>query len=123
MSEALKCKLRAKGAMATWNGNWLFAIPEFQAEVTNTSLKDLPVSLMQLDCVKSLIAQFECHLARRCEKLGFKFWSYQFEVSMKSEDKGRVHVHAYWHDHSMQSEARLNFGRIQILTKHVKIKQ
>ena len=96
--------------MATWNGNWLFGNEEFQTAVAGSAVSDLPDVLMQLDCVKTLIVQFECHLARRCEKLGFKFWSYQFEVSLKSDDKGRVHVHAYWHDDSMQSEARLYFG-------------
>ena len=47
--------------------------------------------------VQRLISRFEAFLVERCAKLGYNKWSYVFELSMKSEDLGRVHIHAYWH--------------------------
>ena len=71
--------------------------PEFQEFLERVEPSEVEEGILELQCFKALVARFEEFLARRCEKLGFQKWSYVFELSTKSEDKGRIHIHAYWH--------------------------
>ena len=61
-------------------------------------------SILELQCFKAFVARFEAFLVQRCEKLGFKYWSYVIELSTKSEDFGRLHIHAYYHTDETREE-------------------
>ena len=95
MEQASKCLYR-RACMGTWNGNWLDDEPEFekfrQGVTCNADIDT--EECLQLTVVRSLIARFEAFLVLRCTKLGFEKWSFVFEVSTKSEDLGRLHMHA-----------------------------
>ena len=90
----------SRGCLGTWNGSWLAEDLQWQELV----LKKLPEAefLQQArlcPSVQQLSRAFMELLGKRCEKLGFQMWSYQFEASLKSEDAGRIHLHAFWHSH------------------------
>ena len=86
---------RGIGGMGTWNGTWLDEEPEFQEFLERVEPSEVEEGILELQCFKALVARFEEFLVRRCETLGFQKWSYVFELSTKSEDKGRIHIHAY----------------------------
>ena len=99
METMTKPELRRCAAMGTWNGKWLENDPEYTRFLANASSNvDIEVQeMLQVLSVQRLISRFEAFLVERCAKLGYNKWSYVFELSMKSEDLGRVHIHAYWH--------------------------
>ena len=74
---------------------------EFNAFIEHVeATKDIDATAcLQLLGVKGLIARFEAFLVERCTKLGYDKWSYVMEFSTKSDDLGRIHMHAYWHCH------------------------
>ena len=105
-------QLRGVGAMGTWNGTWLDDEVEFQEFIQQVETHEVAEGILELQCFKVFVARLEAFIVQRCEKLGFKFWSYAVEVSTKSDDKGRIHVHAYWHTDETQEERRPHLGTI-----------
>ena len=102
--------LRGIGGMGTWNGIWLDDESEYHEFLERAEPEEVAEGILEVQCFKALVARFEAFLVSRCEKLGFKFWSYVFEVSTKSEDKGRIHIHAYWHTDEPQQPRRPFLG-------------
>ena len=101
MMESQKTALRRCACMGTWNGTWLEDDHEYIAFLqTVSSNEDIDIEkLLQLMCFRSLLARFEAFLLERTKKLGYCKWSFVFELSVKSDDLGRFHIHAYWHTH------------------------
>ena len=108
-----KPELQRCAAMGTWNGTWLENDPEY-TKFLNTASSNVDIEveeLLELMCVKGLISRFEAFLVERCTKLGYNKWSFVFEMSMKSDDVGRLHIHAYWHT-TKDSETKPFIGTI-----------
>ena len=105
-------QLRGVGAMGTWNGTWLDDEFEFQEFIQQVETHEVAEGILELQCFKVFVARLEAFIMQRIEKLGFKWWSYVIEVSTKSDDKGRIHVHAYWHTDETQEERRPHLGTI-----------
>ena len=99
-------QMKAQGAMATWNGSWLMGIREFKDFLEVTVLEDVATHIKDLRCFQKWVGEFEEFLVRRVARLKFPFWSYVIEVSLKSEEKGRIHIHAYWHTDVDRVDAR-----------------
>ena len=103
--------VRSKGAMGTWNGSWLDDEDEYVTFLEHNEIDEhMATDLYDLQCVKQLCARFEAFLQQRCEKLDFHHWSYVFEISLNSEDKGRLHMHAFWHTDHQQEGKRIHHG-------------
>ena len=102
--------LQGVGAMGTWNGTWLDDEPEYQEFLEHVDTDMLAEGIVELQCFKAFVARLEAFIVKRCEKLQYKFWSYVVEVSTKSEDKGRLHLHAYWHTDQHQKDRKYFLG-------------
>ena len=113
MNKFNKPELRRCAAMGTWNGTWLENDPEYTRFLSTASSNlDIEVEeMLNLMCVKGLISRFEAFLVERCTKLGYNKWSFVFEMSLKSDDVGRLHIHAYWHT-TKDSETKPFIGTI-----------
>ena len=98
---------RFRGCLGTWNGSWLKGKPAWDALV-NKGLDDESFihEARQNPALLDLVQHFEAFCKRRCQKLGFDKYSFQFEASLKAEEAGRVHIHAFWHS----SEKRVHPG-------------
>ena len=89
---------RFRGALGTWNGEWL----KNKAEWAGLLAQQLPEDLFlqaarKTSCLAELAAGFQKFLEARCHKLGLHKWSFQIEASLKSADDGRIHIHAFFH--------------------------
>ena len=102
---------RSAGCMGTWNGHWLHQDPEMKRFLEEHEVdEDCVPHFRELTCFRALVARFEEFLLQRVEKLGFKHWSYCVELSLKSEDNGRLHFHAYWQSKEAREDKRVFVG-------------
>ena len=91
-------RFRTRGCLGTWNGMWLDQKEDWKQIVReNSDEAQLRVALGECVSFQTLATEFDAFLKARCEKLGYDKWSWQFEMSTKSEDEGRLHIHAFWH--------------------------
>ena len=102
---------RTAACMGTWNGSWLEGNPEYQQFLGEHGFKaSIVPAMLELRCVKWLIGQFEKFLQARVDKLGFKHWSFVFEMSLNGNQQGRLHIHAYWQTESSPSNHKVFAG-------------
>ena len=96
--EELFHKYRTKGCLGTWNGDWLLkdtAWMNLCKEFDHSA--EWRSRAVDHPGFRNLCEHFDKFLFERCKHLGYEKCSWQAELSLNSEDIGRVHWHGFWH--------------------------
>ena len=84
------------GIMRTFNTDWHNQIPELTEILSNSSpLESKLQALKALPFLQDKFAAYEQHVRDLAARLALPLWGCCFEVSLKSQQTGRIHTHDY----------------------------
>ena len=87
------------GCLGTWNGSWLQRDTEWNALLGRNFDMEMFIQVAQeVQAFKEMCKDMEAFIKRRITKLGFDKYSIQVEVSLNARARGRIHIHAFWHN-------------------------
>ena len=84
------------GIMRTFNTNWHNEIPELSDILgSNACVEEKVDALKQLPFLQDKFAAYQQHVRDHAARLALPLWGCCFEVSLKSQQPGRIHTHDY----------------------------
>ncbi len=103
MQEACKINPKApgrhRGCLYTWNGMMMEGSSDVQALVEQCDdVSDLEASLRNNKTFRELVVEYQGFVDKRMKDLSLKHFSWVVELSLHSQDKGRVRFHLYISD-------------------------
>ena len=103
MQEACKINPKApgrhRGCLYTWNGMMMEGSKDVDSLVEQfDDLSDLEAALRNSETFRDLVVEYQSFVDKRMKDLSFKHFSWVVELSLHSQDKGRVHFHLYISD-------------------------